>query len=87
MDDENTDTQGTTYHWTEGENPTVDIVNAIAAETGQDPTDLDSLDGRVDGDALNTLLETGDDSLSVSFRYDKQVVTVSGHGAITIRPL
>ena len=87
MEDENTDTQGTTYDWTEGENPTVSIVHAIAAETDQDPTDLDSLDGRVDGDALNTLLETGDDSLSVSFRYDNQVVTVSGRGAITIRPL
>lgn len=68
--------------------PSVRIVEAVAEETGRDPTDLPPLHEYVDADALDTLLSSSasDDSdlFTLSFSYGDVDVRVDGQGSIEV---
>jgi hypothetical protein len=87
-DDEDTPTQFVTYEWGEEVQPSTAVVEAVAATTGQEPTDLPPLYDCVDGEALDTLLQSGSASRSgpidVRFRYEGVMVTARSDGHIAI---
>lgn len=67
--------------------PSVRIVEAVAAETGRDPTDLPPLHDYVDSDAIDALLGDGasdDADLHLQFSYAGVEVTVHGDGVIEV---
>lgn len=47
-----------------------DIVSAISEEAGKDKTEISSLHGSIDIDALSRLYSSSSDSLSVIFQYE-----------------
>lgn len=60
------------------------IAVAMAEVTGRDVTELDPLGGTVDCEALDSLVQSADSPLSVSFLYEGRRVFVSGDGSIEI---
>mgnify|MGYP006276394263 CR=1 FL=1 len=82
----NTDTNSTSvrHDWKQSGQPSVAIVEAVAAATDRAATDLPPLQGTVDADALDTLLQERSSSVMVSFRYADTVVSVSGNGSVEI---
>ncbi|MFP9190558.1 HalOD1 output domain-containing protein [Natronosalvus vescus] len=57
------------HRWNrETESATIGVVKAVAAATDVQPEAIEPLYGSVDGDALNSLLERGDD-VCVTFPY------------------
>jgi len=48
------------------------------------PTDLPTLDARIDGDALDTLLYRGSPSVTISFEYAGTVVLARGDGTVRV---
>lgn len=68
--------------------PTVAIVSEVATLLKADPDALDPLANSVDPDALNRLIETwidrGDDTASVSFEYCGCSITAYGSGEFVI---
>ncbi|WP_312910485.1 HalOD1 output domain-containing protein [Natronosalvus caseinilyticus] len=57
------------HYWpVDGESPTLAVVQAVAAAAGRQPEDLEPLYDFVDGDALNEVLEGGDD-VRVRFEF------------------
>ncbi|MFP8955406.1 HalOD1 output domain-containing protein [Natrialbaceae archaeon A-CW3] len=57
------------YRWdSEAESATIAVVEAVAAATKVNPEAVEPLYGSVNGDALNSLLERGDD-VCVTFSY------------------
>ena len=74
------------HSWEEPFEPSVTIVEAVAAATGRRPADLPTLQKSVDPDALNRLLTQGEATgVSISFRYAGTVVVVEGDGAIEVQ--
>lgn len=69
---------------------TLEIVNAVADETGRDPNALPSLYDAVDPDALSALLTRGptvargSDDVTVTFEYADCTVTVSSTEGIAV---
>jgi len=77
------------HDWS-GRPPSIAIIEAVAATTDREPTNLPLLYDYVDRDALNTLL-TGkggstNGTVEVTFRYERVWVSVRSDGQIEIRP-
>lgn len=74
--------------WDQAERPSIAVVEAVAAETDRDPTDVPPLQGRIDTDALDTLVtaanQTGD-GVVVSFEYDGVDVSLDSDGTLDVR--
>ena len=85
--DENMDASATTvqHNWRKSNRPSIAIVEAVSAATGQEPTDLPPLQETVDADALDTLLDGQSSSVAVSFQYADTVVSVDADGSIEVR--
>lgn len=79
--------QNTVQHeWEEPFHPSVTIVEAVAAATGTEPTELPALQKHVDSDALDTLVSQGELSeISISFEYAGTDVVIEGNGIIEVR--
>jgi hypothetical protein len=76
------------YEW-DGINPTSGIVEAVAAATGQDTTQLAPLYQELDPDALNALVTkptAGDELITVSFTYTDRRITVRNDGVVRVGP-
>jgi hypothetical protein len=84
---ERTDASNTTvrHNWQRSGQPSVMIVEAVAAATDRKTTDLSPLQETIDADALDTLLDGQVSSVAVSFRYADTGVTVTGDGSIEVR--
>ena len=77
------------YEWDEI-NPTSGVVEAVAATTGQDTTQLAPLYQEFDPDGLNALvtkLPTDDEPITVSFTYADQNITVRNDGILRVEPM
>lgn len=61
-----------------------DIAVAIADAKGQDPMDIQPLGNVVDCEALNALVSTADESLSISFSYESFDVFVTSDGRVEV---
>lgn len=64
-----------------------DLVHAVAAYRGVDPTELAPLYTSIDPDALNALFSPPRSPVELTFRYEGLAVTVSGDGIIQITGL
>jgi hypothetical protein len=73
------------HNWQQSDQPSVMVVEAVAAATDRNTTDLSPLQETIDADALDTLLDGQASSVAVSFRYADTGVTVSGDGSIEVR--
>lgn len=75
--------------WTDSESPSIAVVEAVAAVTGREPTDLPPLADRLDTDALDGLVAEEapgwDLPVSVSFEYAGVDVTIHGEGDLEVR--
>ncbi len=80
-----TDPKTIRHDWTQGGQPSVTVVEAVAAATDRATTELPPLLETIDSDALDTLLDGGSSSVFVSFRYAGTDVSVSGDGVIEVR--
>ena len=71
--------------------PSLEVVGAVAARDGRDPTDLEvPLYEAIDPDALDALLESSrargsEPPLRVGFSYHGYDVTVSSDGSLDLR--
>jgi hypothetical protein len=77
------------FDWTETDSVTHEVVEAVAAVSGRDPTALDPIASQIDPDALDTLFEPRRDgeqrtSGHVTFPFDGYEVTVYAHGEIAV---
>jgi hypothetical protein len=64
-----------------------DIVGAIAADRGLDPTELPPLYDSIDPDVVNAFVESADEDASLEFQYYDTAITVSGSGVVETRPV
>lgn len=74
--------------WDRSEQPSVEILEAVADATDHEPTALPPLYRSVDPDALDALLTGGvqrAEPVHVSFAYDDVLVSVGSDGDLTIR--
>ncbi|TKX79085.1 hypothetical protein EXE53_17720 [Halorubrum sp. SD626R] len=71
-------------NWTDRDQPSMMIVEAVAAATNRPTTELPPLQKTLDVDALNTLLNGQPSSVTVSFRYADTTVSVSENGSIEV---
>ncbi|MFB6191829.1 MAG: HalOD1 output domain-containing protein [Haloarculaceae archaeon] len=71
--------------WGQSGQPSVTVVEAVAAATDRSTTDLPLLQQRLDPDALDVLVTAGQPSVTVSFRYAGTTVSVGGDGAVEVR--
>ncbi len=69
------------------DNIIVEIVEAVAAATGNGPMELPPLGTVIDPDALETCIRSGNDSVEISFEFSDQQITVTASGSGTVRPL
>lgn len=92
-DDEETSTAGTPTadgrtvrnHWDEETAPSVAVIEAVAATTGLEPTEMPPLQRTVDVEALDDLLRSRpDSSVRLSFEYAGMRVTVVGDGGVEL---
>ena len=71
------------------ENPSVRVLEAVAAIRNTDPTDLDPLDEYVDPDALNAVFQPTRANPgthgSLSFGYEDLSITVHSDGDVELR--
>ena len=83
---ESTDVSPTTvrHNWTQSDQPSVTIVEAVSAATDRATTDLPPLQDAIESDALDALLNGPSSSVVVSFRYADTGVTVNGNGNVSI---
>ena len=72
------------HSWQQSDQPSVMVVEAVAAATNRPTTELPPLQGILDADALDTLLNGQPSSVTISFRYADTAVSVSGNGSIEI---
>lgn len=84
---EATDTDPTTirHDWQQSDQPSVVIIEAVAAVTDRPATELPLLQSTIDTDALDTLLKGQTSSVTISFAYADTTVWVSGNGSIEIQ--
>lgn len=87
--DDHTDTQLSSdplrTNWTEYQNPSTAVVEAVAEAKGCDQRDLDPLFQYVDGDDVDSLVGDADTALEISFTYEGAEVSVSAAGPLTVR--
>ena len=73
------------------ESPSHEVVRAIAAVKGIEPTGVDPLYDFIDPDALDAMFDgtigTSERDIRVSFRIDDLEIEVSGDGRITVCPV
>jgi len=62
----------------------VTVTKLVAGTKETTTTELPPLASAVDPNALQTLVESGDDSLDINFTYDGHDVEVSGDGTIQV---
>lgn len=68
-----------------GESVTAEIVEAIAEEEGDDPTDLDfSLQDHIDTDALRLLKKHNSSAWTLMFEVENYEVTLTGDGLVQV---
>ncbi|MDB2294367.1 hypothetical protein PM085_19340 [Halorubrum ezzemoulense] len=72
------------HNWQQSGRPSVMVVEAVAAATDRPTTELPPLQGTLDADALDTLLNGQSSSVTVSFRYADTAVSVSENGSIEV---
>lgn len=70
--------------WAETENPTTDIVEAVAAATEVGVHELPPIQEFVDGDALNALLTTSSTCVRTMFTYGGATVRAGSDGRIEV---
>mgnify|MGYP007026972004 CR=1 FL=1 len=83
---ESEDTGSTTVrdNWKESDRPSVATVEAVAAATNREMTDLPPLHETIDASALDTLLNGQPSSVTISFRYADTAISMSGDGSIEV---
>lgn len=72
------------HDWQQPDQPSVAIVEAVAAVTNHPVTELPPLQRAIDTDALDTLLTGRTASVTISFQYADATVRVDGNGGITV---
>jgi len=74
------------YEW-KSTRPSMAVVEAVAATTGERPTDLETLNDVMDADALDDLLQHSAEreQLRVGFEYHDTSVVVHGEGTVVVR--
>lgn len=70
--------------WRRFESPSAGVVSTVAAATGRDVTALPPLHQYVDADAVDSLLNSGQDGVRVSFEYDGTTVVVAADGTVEV---
>lgn len=91
-DDERTDDESNVatieYDWTTTGGPSLAVIEAVAATTGRETSDVPPLHEYVDGDALDALVTSASarstDHMHVSFSYNGYRVVVDGSGAVRL---
>jgi len=78
------DADTVTYQWDESVQPSTALVEAVAAATGREPTDLPPLQETLDGDALDVLLTGASGPLHLSFSYVNVSITIASDGRIEV---
>jgi hypothetical protein len=73
------------HSWEQSDQPSVAIIEAVAAATGREIADLPSLQRNLEADALDTLLGGQPPGMTVSFMYAGTNVSVSGDGTIEVQ--
>lgn len=63
--------------------PSIAVIEAMAFVTNRDPLDIEPLADVVDPDALNRVL-SGEDTVTVSFRWEDYDVEISTSGEIIV---
>jgi hypothetical protein len=81
----NANTKTVRHDWTQSTHPSVVIVETVAAATNRPTTDLPPLQETLDVEALDTLFDGRQPTLTVTFRYANTTVTVHGTGSVTVR--
>ena len=76
------------FDWTDVA-PSTAVIELIAEESGQDPTELDPLYGSVDPEALDRLVSSNgtnphDHILAVSFSFDGYAVVIQSGGLVEL---
>ena len=76
------------FDWTEI-TPSTAVIELIAEESGQDPTELDPLYESVDPEALDRLISSDgmnphDHTLAVSFSYNEYTVVIQSKGLVEL---
>ena len=66
--------------------PSLRVVEAVAAETDTDPTELTPLGTVVDTDALDALVSSAGD-LSVNFEYEGYRISIGSDDQLALEPL
>jgi len=81
-------TQNTVRHqWDGTVDPSIAVLEAVAAATGREITALPTLQRTIDTEALDTLFTAvTESSLRISFRYDDVTVVFGQDGAIEVTP-
>lgn len=62
------------------------VARALAAATDQDVLDVAPIGDHLDPDALEALVQSGDETLSVAFDHGDHRVLVDGDGRVEARP-
>ena len=70
-----------------GENIIVEIIEAVAASTGDGPMELPPLGAVIDPDALEACIRSGKETVEISFEFEDRQVTVTASGSGTIQQL
>lgn len=63
-----------------------DLARALARATGSDVTEIPPAGERVDMDAVTSLVESGDETLSISFEHADHEVLITGDGGVDVSP-
>lgn len=77
----------TSYEWEGANEPSSDVVEAVARVTGHDPERMPVLQETVEVDALNALVSTDSSErgrVAVSFMYGELAVTVANTGTVIV---
>ncbi len=86
----NPDTINVRFDWSRTSQPSVAVVEAVAAVTGRDSVDGPPLYDFLDPDALDALADVRDagtaTDVCVEFVYDGVDVTITGDGTVTACP-
>jgi hypothetical protein len=80
-----------TFDWSTT-NPSTGVVEAVAADLGEDPLSVEPLARRVDPGALDALLAGGteatdESAVTVSFTFADRHVTADATGLVVVRPV
>ncbi|WP_458190852.1 HalOD1 output domain-containing protein [Haladaptatus sp. NG-WS-4] len=87
--DETPEPNHTTVDWSQATEPSIAVVDTVAADTGREPTDIPPLYNSIYPDALDALLTATRNGsvpdVRVTFTYDGMDITVTGGGTVTAR--